>query len=339
MKRKPAMDALKTIAFLTLSSWGAGAVAFEAAGPIPPAAEQTSYVWRIAAGGDVLAAVPASDAPGAALILAPLEPALAADGLSVATGVNGALSLPINPAARASISAGRQWIVSAPARAAPWCGNLAGLMVYSSSAADCQVLAEIDAREPALARSHANLGYGTDRFDVSLGYGITRGRANSSYSGADAAPLGLDYLGLSGLSNLQGRDASGHDLALSGTWRFDPLTALRVTAAVGETLLREPLAPTWHGFEHAALGLGVSHGPFSGSVVGRVVRPAGNALDPAWSGVDIGVAWRTPWRGELSFGARNLLSSGPEPGASNPAEAEFDRDTARTPYVQYKQDL
>jgi len=333
------MDALKTIALLTLTYWGTGAAAFEAPDPVAPTVPQGSYVWRLAAGGDVLAAVPESNVPGAALVLAPLEPALAADGLNVATGVNGALSFPVSPAARASVSAGRQWILSAPARAAPWCGNLAGMLVYSSAAADCQALTDIDAREPVLARNHANVGYSTERFEVSLGYGITSGRTNSPFTGADAAPLGLDYLGLSGLSNLHGRDASGQDFALSGTWRFDPLTALRVTAAVGETLLREPLAPTWSSFEHAALGLGVSRGPFSGSVVGRVVRTTGNALDPAWGGVDIGVAWRTPWRGELSFGARNLLSSGPEPGASNPVEAEFDRDTARTPYVQYKQDL
>lgn len=333
------MDALKTIALLTLSLWGAGAVARDAPAPAAPESPRGSYIWRLAAGGDVLAAIPESNVPGAALVLAPLEPALAVDGVSVATGVEGVVSFPVNPAARASVGAGRQWIVSAAGRAAPWCGNLAGLMLYSSSPADCQAYADVDAREPSLARNHASVGFGTDRFDLSLGYGVTAARANSPFAGADAAPLGLDYLGLSGLSNLQGRDASGQDFALTGTWRFDPLTALRVTAAVGETLLREPLAPTWSAFEHAALGLGVSRGPFSGSVVGRVVRSTGNALDPAWGGVDIGVAWRTPWRGELSFGARNLLSTGPEPGSTNPAETELERDVARTPYVQYKQDL
>ncbi len=328
------MDALKTLGVLALLAWGSGVHALDARDAQTAPASQNSYVWRLAAGGDLLAAVPESDAPGATLVLAPLEPVLATDGGNVATGINSILSLPLSNASRVNFGTGQQWVVSAAQRSAPWCNNLAGMLVYGASPADCQAMSD-DAREPVLSRNQAVVGYATDRFDVTLGYGVTSGVSSTPFSGAATAPLGVDYLGLGAL---RGRDATGQDFALSGTWRFDPLTAVRVTASVGETLMREPLAPVWTSFEHAALGVGVSRGPFSGNVVGRVVRGPATAIEPAWGGLDIGVAWRTPWRGELSFGARNLLSTGPEPG-TNPAEAEFDRDTSRTPYVQYKQDL
>lgn len=293
----------------------------------------SGYVWRLTAGGDVLAAVPESNSKDATLVLAPLEPAIAADGVNLATGLGGVLNVPLTEASRLTFGAGQQWVVATPQRAAPWCGNVTGLLAYSAGAHECVGPAD-DARLPALSRNQASVGFATDRFDVSLGYGVTTGHAGAFQAPA-SAPLGIDYLGLAAA---HGRDANGQDVALSGTWRFSPLTALRVTAAIGETTLREPLAP-WTDFEHAAFGVGLSRGAFSGNLVGRVVRGPATAIEPAWGGLDLGVAWRTPWRGELSFGARNLLSTGPEPGVANPAEAELDRDTARTPYVQYKQDL
>lgn len=331
-----AMDALKTLGMLALGLIGGGALAQS---ELPPPAASEGYVWRLAAGGDLLAAVPGSDRPGATLVLAPLEPALAADGANVATGIEGVLNIPVTQRSRLQFGAGQQWIVAAPARAAPWCGNLAGLLVYAASPSDCQAYADLgDVREPALARNQASVGYASDRFDLSLNYGVTSGNTLVPFSAGSTTPLGIDYLGLAGAGAIAA-DASGRDLGVSGTWRFDPLTALRVTASIGETTLRQPLMPAWTQFDHAALGLGVSRGPFSGSIVGRVVRGPANAAEQNWRGLDIGVAWRTPWQGELSFGARNLLSSGPEPGTVSPGESTLERDTARTPYVQYKQDL
>ena len=330
------MDALRTIGLLGLCLIGLnpiGNVHAQDRDTRTAPVSGSGYVWRLTAGGDVLAAVPESNSKDATLVLAPLEPALAADGVNLATGLNGVLNVPLTEASRLTFGAGQQWVVATPQRAAPWCGNVAGLLAYSAAAHEC--VGVDDARLPSLSRNQASVGFATDRFDVSVGYGVTSGHS-SGFQGPASAPLGIDYLGLAAA---QGRDASGQDFALSGTWRFTPLTALRVTAAIGETALREPLAPTWTDFEHAAFGVGLSRGPFSGNLVGRVVRGPATAIDPAWGGLDIGVAWRTPWRGELSFGARNLLSTGPEPGVTNPAEAELDRDTARTPYVQYKQDL
>ena len=74
----------------------------------------------------------------------------------------------------------------------------------------------------------------------------------------------------------------------------------------------------------------------------RVVRADGQGGDPAaaWTGFDLGVSWRTPWRGELSFGAENLISRGDINALPDvPPTTEADQSAARTPYVRYKQDL
>src|SRR5687768_17418430 len=280
MKTKIAMDALKTIGFGLLALWATGAVALDEVNPNDVASPGGGYQWRIAAGGDVLAAVPSSDNRGASLVLAPLQPTLAVDG-QFGAGVAGTLSLPYGDRSRVQLGAGHQWVVAAPVRAAPWCGNLAGLLVYSSSPSECQGDLT-DTREPLLSRNHASLGYATDRFDVSFGYALTRGHSSSPFQSNAVTPLGIDYLGLAGAL---GREASGQDVSLGGTWRIAPLTSLRVMASLGETSLREPLAPGWVDFDHAALGLGVSRGPFSGSVVGRVVRGPATSIDPAWGGL------------------------------------------------------
>ena len=59
--------------------------------------------------------------------------------------------------------------------------------------------------------------------------------------------------------------------------------------------------------------------------------------DPAlagkrWTTLDLGVSWRTPWSGELSVGAQNLWTA----PIHSPRDAE---SQARTPYIQYRQDL
>lgn len=46
---------------------------------------------------------------------------------------------------------------------------------------------------------------------------------------------------------------------------------------------------------------------------------------------DLGVSWRTPWRGEISVGAQNFWS------APLDAPRDADPNQARTPYIQYRQ--
>jgi hypothetical protein len=102
--------------------------------------------------------------------------------------------------------------------------------------------------------------------------------------------------------------------------------------------------------DQKALSFGIDHGPISGSIVGRSMQPEvgiggspNNGLYPdrRWNSIDLGVTWRLPWQGSLSFGAQNIWSSGNNANANGgtPAGPPAAPDQSRTPYVQYHQDL
>ena len=55
-----------------------------------------------------------------------------------------------------------------------------------------------------------------------------------------------------------------------------------------------------------------------------------------WEGLGVGMTWRTPWRGQLSVGADNLVTRGKNPFA--PADADGETE-GTVPYVRYEQDL
>jgi hypothetical protein len=59
----------------------------------------------------------------------------------------------------------------------------------------------------------------------------------------------------------------------------------------------------------------------------------------SWGGLDLGLTWRTPWQGTLSFGARNLVVSGKPPTYLDPERAADAVQTDRVPYIRYEQDL
>jgi hypothetical protein len=97
--------------------------------------------------------------------------------------------------------------------------------------------------------------------------------------------------------------------------------------------------------DQKALSFGIDHGSISTSIVGRTMEPEINNAgmpntglypDRHWNSIDLGVTWRLPWQGSLSFGAQNLWSSG---NVTNTPVGPPQPDQSRTPYVQYHQDL
>lgn len=92
--------------------------------------------------------------------------------------------------------------------------------------------------------------------------------------------------------------------------------------------------------DQTTLSFGVSHGAVRGAIVGHVLEPTlpGMTLGQSqrWSGVDLGISVRLPWRGELNFGAQNVWTSGQAPLLFGTGSAP---DQGRVPYVQYHQDL
>ena len=151
-------------------------------------------------------------------------------------------------------------------------------------------------------------------------------------------PIDLSGLGVPKFANY--RLDSARRVSARGVWQLNQGPVVDLTAA----LTRANLSPVWYGLpgsqldlSQATLGLGLSSGSLHGSIVGRI----SNIDDPGviggrrWGGLDLGVSWRTPWRGEVTVGAQNLWSVPLDP----PAARESDATQARTPYVQYRQDL
>ena len=83
-----------------------------------------------------------------------------------------------------------------------------------------------------------------------------------------------------------------------------------------------------------SLEVGGGFGNFGASIVGHVVDTPGQ---PKWEGLGLGVTWRTPWRGELTVGADNVISRGRNPFA--PVGANGEEEEGTVPYVRYEQDL
>ena len=90
------------------------------------------------------------------------------------------------------------------------------------------------------------------------------------------------------------------------------------------------LADRW---DIKTLSVGTNVGRFGANVIGRVVD---SPLQPGrWEGLDLGLSWRTPWSGQLSVGAENVVTRGRNPFAPT----QGGTDEGAVPYVRYQQDL
>lgn len=100
-------------------------------------------------------------------------------------------------------------------------------------------------------------------------------------------------------------------------------------------LIREPLT-------RAVMDLGWSAGQFRGSLVSRYLSEQVSAEGDSWTSLDLNLAWRTPWSGSFSVGARNLLDNqAPLVGGlvGDGFESGLGDSLGRVPYVRYQQDL
>jgi hypothetical protein len=147
-------------------------------------------------------------------------------------------------------------------------------------------------------------------------------------SGRDAMPAWLspnnkaskvdqNTLTVYGQKNI-GREAT---VSIGGTWaRARLIPAGEVPA----------LADRW---SSKSVTIGAGLGNFSANIVGRVVDIPGEPGQ--WEGLGVGLTWRTPWSGQLTVGAENVVTRGKNPFA--PGNDEKDEGTV--PYVRYEQDL
>ena len=81
------------------------------------------------------------------------------------------------------------------------------------------------------------------------------------------------------------------------------------------------------------LNLGGGFGAFGVNIIGEVVDTPGR---DRFGSLGLGLSWRTPWSGQLTVGADNLVTRGKNPFAPPATGAE---DEGAVPYVRYEQDL
>lgn len=181
-----------------------------------------------------------------------------------------------------------------------------------------------------------------DRLDLSFGLSWLNGARSQlpvlAQATLNSSPIDLSVLDIPGIASY--RLNSAQRLTARGIWQLDQGPVIDLSAALGHA----ELSPIWYGLSgygvdlsQASFGLGVANGSLRGSIVGKITSfdEPGFTGSRRWSGLDLGVSWRTPWRGEVTVGAQNLWSAPLDSGA----QRDLDASQARTPYVQYRQDL
>ncbi len=109
--------------------------------------------------------------------------------------------------------------------------------------------------------------------------------------------------------------------------------------SVGGTVARVRLVPAADVPQMAdqwntrSLSVGAGYGSFGANIVGRVVNVPGESN--VWKGLGLGLTWHTPWSGQLSVGADNVVTRGKNPFSVNSSQ----NDEGTVPYVRYQQDL
>jgi hypothetical protein len=302
----------------------------------PAAGSSAPVVFRLSADGDWLGAVRAGDG-NPELLVAPLLPSPRLGSGTLTIG--GLFSVPTGDGQRLVVGAQQQTVPTIALAPLPsaWCQGVVGVV---ANAAEClpQGLAGAPL-QPALNRLQGAAAWSSRSLDLALTVGSTSGWAAGASSWVLPSLAGDARAAAPALVSPAGIIDS-RDISLSGLWRIAPWGGLTLSASVGEANWQVVPGTAPLAIDQAAVQFGMVRGAFSGGITGRVMRP-GSGFEgayPMWTGLDIGIAWRTPWRGELAIGAQNLIgrSSDALPAPVVPA---IDEATARTPYVRYTQDL
>lgn len=259
--------------------------------------------------------------------------------VDVTSFVTGGVSLRLGGNANAYASFGRG-IVLTPLYAtapAPACGQRAAFGISGLCAND------------SLLGHRGSLRLGTDinagDVDLDLNYGLSWLRLNDQPSNRRPtwdlfANLGNEALPTLVIPGIEFADVQRSGFNAQGRWHLDNAQSIDLGAALSRIQFEMPGTPLLPSLNQAALSLGLHRGDFSGVIVGRVLGPAAPINGTQhWSSLDLGISWRSPWRGVFSVGAQNLWSSGNAPALIDPTAHEVDANQARVPYVQYHQDL
>jgi hypothetical protein len=187
--------------------------------------------------------------------------------------------------------------------------------------------------QPRIVGTEVGATYNAGRY--SLGVSVAQDQVPNT------APLPRVLPGaVTGVNGLQDFDSSTQVNA-RGRFAFNNNSGVLLGASMGRIRLLPGNLMGLTTLDQKALSFGIDHGPITGSIIGRTMQPEPGlpnsfTADRRWNSIDLGVTWRLPWQGSLSFGAQNLWSSG---NVNNTPVGPPEPDQSRTPYVQYHQDL
>ncbi|HJP97155.1 MAG TPA: hypothetical protein VJ862_01210 [Rhodanobacteraceae bacterium] len=197
-----------------------------------------------------------------------------------------------------------------------------------------------------LQRGEIGAGFAANgvKLDLSVGQSQSASGASPSLSHRTTLPRVLPAEGGADVAApLWFRNSTATNISARGQLDVAPDTSVKLGASLGRVrfLPGSGLPAGDDTLDQTTLSLGIQHGSVRGAIVGHVLEPSlpGASLDQSrsWSGIDLGISVRLPWRGELNFGAQNVWTSGRAPLLFGPGTAAPDQ--GRVPYVQYHQDL
>lgn len=196
------------------------------------------------------------------------------------------------------------------------CDRQSGLYSGIGQLADNCVMAMVDGNNSG--SRHSSAGASISRGGSKLGVAVGSGR--------DTLPVWLS-------PTQQAGKVESSDFSLLA----EKIIGREAFVSVGGTVARARLVPAadvprladqWN---TRSLSIGGGFGSFGANIVGRVVNVPGESN--VWKGLGLGLTWRTPWSGQLSVGADNVVTRGKNPFSTT------SEDDGTVPYVRYQQDL
>ncbi len=196
--------------------------------------------------------------------------------------------------------------------------NQDGTPAINSLASNCSLAELVDGGGNRRASATAAFNRPGGRYGVSVGEG--RGNLPAWLTRGNASRTG---------------DVDFNDLTVFAQRNVGNAGFVSIAGTVAKaTLIPYADAPAnlGDGWDSKSLTVGGGYGAFSANIIGRVIDTPGQ---PKWEGLGLGLTWRTPWSGQLTVGADNIVTRGKNP--FSPSTGQLDEGTV--PYVRYEQDL
>lgn len=201
------------------------------------------------------------------------------------------------------------------------CNHQGGLAARLGNLANNCMLASLDDDAPAGQRSSATAAFNTGSGQVGVTVGDTRGTLP-----AWLAP---------GTGSASGQ-VDGNDLTVFAQKNIADQGFVSIAGTVAKARLipyaQAPVGLTDR-WDSKSLSVGGGYGNFGASIIGQVIDTPGRER---FEGVGLGLTWRTPWSGQLTVGAENVVTRGKNPFSPRGENGE---DEGTVPYVRYEQDL